>query len=85
MSLVRVYWYPMSLTNIAKSEQSSHTMVVAIRGLQGMQGIATTAKGPRCDEGTNLRLRDLPVVRLMPTRENVSLYCNHVQLVRRGW
>ena len=30
---------------------------------------ATTAKGPRCDEGTNLRLRDFAVVPLMPTRE----------------
>ena len=30
---------------------------------------ATTSKGPRCDEGTNLRLRDFAVVPLMPTRE----------------
>ena len=29
---------------------------------------ATTAKGPRCDEGTNLRLREYAVVPLMPTR-----------------
>ena len=28
---------------------------------------ATTAKGPGCDEGTNLRLRDFVVVLLMPT------------------
>ena len=28
---------------------------------------ATTAKGPRCDEGTNLRLRDFEAVLLMPT------------------
>ena len=30
---------------------------------------ATTAKGPGCDEGTNLRLRDFAVVPLMPTRD----------------
>ena len=30
--------------------------------------VATTAKGPGCDEGTNLRIRDFAVVRLMPTR-----------------
>ena len=30
--------------------------------------VATTAKGPRCDEGTNLRWRDFVVVPLMPTR-----------------
>ena len=29
---------------------------------------ATTAKGPVCDEGTNLRLRDFAVVPLTPTR-----------------
>ena len=29
---------------------------------------ATTAKGPGCDEGTNLRLCDFGVVLLMPTR-----------------
>ena len=34
---------------------------------------ATTAKGPVCDEGTQLRLRDFVEVPLMPTRE-VSLY-----------
>ena len=31
---------------------------------------ATTAKGPVCDEGTNLRLRDFAVVPLMPTRDD---------------
>ena len=31
---------------------------------------ATTAKGPGCDEGTNLRLRDFAVVLLMPTVNN---------------
>ena len=30
---------------------------------------ATTAKGPGCDEGANLRLRDFEVFRLMPTRD----------------
>ena len=30
---------------------------------------ATTAKGPVCDEGTNLRSRDLAVVPLTPTRD----------------
>ena len=30
--------------------------------------VATTAKGPGCDEGTNLRSRDFAVVPLMPTR-----------------
>ena len=30
---------------------------------------ATTAIGPVCDEGTNLRLRDFAVVPLMPTRD----------------
>ena len=30
--------------------------------------VATTAKGPGCDEGTNLRWRDFAVVPLMPTR-----------------
>ena len=34
--------------------------------------VATTAKGPGCDEGTNLRLRDFAVVPLMPTREYQS-------------
>ena len=34
---------------------------------------ATTAKGPGCDEGTNLRQRDFAVVSLMPTREFVGL------------
>ena len=29
---------------------------------------ATSAKGPGCDEGTNLHLRDFAVVPLMPTR-----------------
>ena len=29
---------------------------------------ATTAKGPGCDEGTNLHLRDFADVPLMPTR-----------------
>ena len=29
----------------------------------------TTATGPGCGEGTNLRLRDLAVVPLMPTHE----------------
>ena len=33
--------------------------------------VATTAKGPGCDEGTNLRRRDFAVVPLMPNRE----YC----------
>ena len=31
--------------------------------------VATSAKDPRCDEGTYLRLRDFAVVPLMPTRE----------------
>ena len=31
---------------------------------------ATTAKGPGCDEGTNLRLRDCVVVQLMPACDN---------------
>ena len=31
---------------------------------------ATTAKGPGCHEGTNLRLRDFAVVPLMPTRDH---------------
>ena len=30
---------------------------------------ATIAKGPICDEGTNLRLRDFAVVPLMPARD----------------
>ena len=30
--------------------------------------VATSAKGPGCDEGTNLRWRDFAVVPLMPTR-----------------
>ena len=30
---------------------------------------ATTAKGPGCDEATNLRLRTFTVVPLMPTRD----------------
>ena len=30
--------------------------------------VATTAKGPGCDEGTNLHRRDFAVVPLMPTR-----------------
>ena len=33
---------------------------------------ATTGKGPGCDEGINLRLRDLAVVLLMPTRVNAK-------------
>ena len=33
---------------------------------------ATTAKGPGCDEGTNLRLGDFAVVPLMPTRDSVN-------------
>ena len=33
-------------------------------------GDATSAKGPVCDEGTNLRLRDFAVVPLMPTHEH---------------
>ena len=40
---------------------------------------ATIAKGPGCDEGTNLPLRDLSVVLLMPTREfraYQSFVCN---------
>ena len=32
---------------------------------------ATTAKGPGCDEGANLRLRDFAVVPLMPTHVTV--------------
>ena len=31
--------------------------------------VATTAKGPGCDEGTNLRCPDFAVVPLMPTRD----------------
>ena len=41
--------------------------------------VATTAKGPGCDEGTNLRWRDFAVVPLMPTREYIMLslkFCN---------
>ena len=34
---------------------------------------ATTAKGPGCDEGTNLRLRDFAVVPLMPTRVSAEM------------
>ena len=34
---------------------------------------ATTAKGPGCDEGTNLRLRDFAVVPPMHTREIVLI------------
>ena len=34
---------------------------------------ATSANGPGCDEGTNLRLRDFAVVPLMPTREMAIL------------
>ena len=34
---------------------------------------ATTAKGPVCDEGTNLRLRDLALIPLMPTHALVVL------------
>ena len=33
---------------------------------------ATTAKGPGCDEGTNLRLRDFMVVPLMRTRDRLA-------------
>ena len=33
---------------------------------------ATNAKGPGCDEGTNLRWRDFAVVPLMPTRVHVE-------------
>ena len=32
--------------------------------------VATTVRGPGCDEGTNLRWRDSTVVPLMPTRVN---------------
>ena len=35
--------------------------------------VATTAKGPGCDEGTNLRWRDFAVVLLMPTRVSYPL------------
>ena len=34
---------------------------------------ATTATGPVCDEGTNLRWRDFAVVPLMPTRASVTI------------
>ena len=34
---------------------------------------ATAVKGPRCDEGTKLRLRDFAVVQLMPTREMAAM------------
>ena len=34
---------------------------------------ATTAKGPGCDEGTNLHLCDFEVVPLMPTRDKVNV------------
>ena len=37
---------------------------------------ATTAKCPRCDEGTNLRLRAFAVVHLMPTRGIVQANTN---------
>ena len=40
-------------------------------------GDATSGKGPVCDEGTNLRLRDFAVVPLMPTRENVRNITNN--------
>ena len=35
---------------------------------------ATNAKGPGCDEGTNLRWRDFAVVQLMPTRVLACLF-----------
>ena len=46
-----------------KSKQARvHTFVCLFRD------DASIAKGPGCDEGTNLRLRDFAVVPLMPTR-----------------
>ena len=41
--------------------------------------VATTAKGPGCDEGINLRWRDFAVVPLMPTR----VYTRDVFYARR--
>ena len=43
------------------------------------RGIATTAKGPGCDEGTNLRWHDFAVIPLMLTRVGSSLNKNSVQ------
>ena len=37
---------------------------------------ATTTKGPGCDEGTNLRLRDFAEVPLMPTRVPTLIFFN---------
>ena len=50
--------------------------------------VATTAKGPGCDEGTNLRLRDFAIVPLMPTREyrgfGFVLYLNHCSVTNKA-
>ena len=40
---------------------------------------ATTAKGPECDKGTNLRLRDFAVVQLMPTRGTPFVIFNFLE------
>ena len=45
---------------------------------------ATTAKGPGCDKGTNLRQRDCTVVPLMPTRDNAAFNLDLHCLLRQN-
>ena len=43
----------------------------------------TTAKGLRCDEEANLRLRDIAVVLLMPIREETIIIINPARIAQK--